>query len=257
VLQPEGRYERLIFWIVKNVPGRYVAVLAGLSYFGLGLGVPFLFRWDPIWWVNANIYGTLFAGSLILVWLLVQLQARDRRHLLDWTSDLRLLDGEEFEWLVGELYRREGWTVIERGRQDAPDGNVDLEIRRAGERRLVQCKRWTVLWVGVDEIRRFLGTLSADKLPPSAGAFVTLSRFTEQAVELAKKSGLEIVDNRDLFERVEKVRQTAPCQKCDSPMLLDCSRHGWWFRCVTEGCDGKRDLGSDPGRAVALITEQS
>jgi hypothetical protein len=64
VLQPEGPYERLIFWIVKHVPGQYIAVLAGLSYFGLGLGVPFLFLWDPLWWVNAN-------------------RRDDRRHLLD------------------------------------------------------------------------------------------------------------------------------------------------------------------------------
>jgi superfamily I DNA/RNA helicase len=36
----------------------------------------------------------------------------------------------------------------------------------------------------------------------------------------------------------------------------DHSIHGWSFRCVTPGCDGKRHLAKDPGRAVALITEQ-
>ena len=38
-------------------------------------------------------------------------------------------------------------------------------------------------------------------------------------------------------------------------MLLGRSSRGWWFRCVTPGCGGKRDLGRNPGRAVELLTE--
>lgn len=79
------------------------------------------------WWPA----GTVRAGSLLFGWLFVQIEARDRRHLLEWTSDLRLLDATEFEWLVGELLRREGWSVAEHGRQAGPDGNIDLEIRLA------------------------------------------------------------------------------------------------------------------------------
>ena len=46
-------------------------------------------------------------------------EARDRRHLVEWTTDLRLLDFEEFEWFVGELYRRKGWSVERVGRRAA------------------------------------------------------------------------------------------------------------------------------------------
>jgi SAM-dependent methyltransferase len=176
--------------------------------------------------------------------------------VLEWAGDLRLLDGEEFEWLVSELFRREGWHVRERGRQDAPDGNVDLELTRGSERRLVQCRRWTVQWVGVDEVRKFVGALTREKLPPSAGIFVTLSRFNQHAINEANSAGLEMIDNVDLLARVEKVRQPERCQFCQQPMLLDHSLHGWWFRCVTPGCSGKRHLDNDPGRAVALLTEQ-
>jgi hypothetical protein len=53
---------------------------------------------------------------------------------MEWTSDLRSLSAEEFEWLVGEFFRREEWDVRETGRQDGPDGNVDLELTgRAAE----------------------------------------------------------------------------------------------------------------------------
>lgn len=255
--EPEDRYDRLILWIVKRVSGRAVAILAVASYAGLGLALPIALDWPKLWLVSANLWGTLIAGSLIFGWLFLQLQARDRRHLLEWTSDLRLLDGEEFEWLVGELFRREGWTVAERGRQDAADGNIDLELVQGAERRLVQCKRWTAKWVGVGEVRGFIGTLAAEKLPTTAGIFVTLAGFTEQARDLAKQAELALMDNRDLFARVEKVRRAELCRTCQSPMLLGHSIHGWWFRCATPRCGGKRDLDKDPGRAVALLTEQS
>jgi hypothetical protein len=254
--EPEDRYDRLILWIVKHVPGRGVVLLAGISYLGVGLAFPLLLDVPKLWLFDLNIFGTIFAASLVFGWLFVQIQARDRRHLLEWSGDLRLLDGEEFEWFVGELFRREGWSVRERGRQDAPDGNVDLELTRGSERRLVQCKRWTAQWAGVDEIRRFVGTLTREKLPPSAGIFVTLSRFNQHAIAEASIAGLELIDNVDLLARVEKVRRAELCDVCAQPMLLGHSLHGWWFRCVTQGCTGKRHLDKDPGRAVALLTEQ-
>src|SRR5438132_11639654 len=115
--EPEDRYDRLILWIVKHVRGRAVLLLAGISYLGLGLALPLLLDLPKLWLFDLNIFGTIFAASLIFGWLYIQIQARDRRHLLEWASDLRLLDGEEFEWLVGEVFRRDGWNVRERGRQ--------------------------------------------------------------------------------------------------------------------------------------------
>jgi len=255
-VQTEDWVDRLFLWVVTHVPPRGIALLAGLLYFGLGLALPIGLAVPTPWLVSLNFMGTVLAGSLLLFWFIVQLEARDRRKLLEWTGDLRLLDGEEFEWLVGEVFRREGWQVTERGRQDAPDGNVDLELRRGTERRLVQCKRWDPRWVKVDQIRLFLGILAREKLAPSAGVFVTLSRFNQHAVQEAKTAGLELIDGADLYRRVERVRTPVACDVCGQPMLLDHNAHGWWFRCVTPGCMGKRALDRDPGRAVALLTEQ-
>jgi hypothetical protein len=153
------------------------------------------------------------------------------------------------------VLRREGWSVTQRGRQQQPDGNVDLEIRRAGERRIVQAKRWQSWLVGVDEIRAFAGTLVRESLPPEAGIFVTLSDFGDQARSEAKTIGIELVDGRDLYARAEKVRRPVLCVICSGRMVLDRSVHGWWYRCVTVGCAGKLDLGSDPVRALALLNE--
>jgi restriction system protein len=255
VFEPKDRYDRLVLWIVKNVPGRGVLVLAGISYLGFGLALPLALGWPALWLFDANLFGTIFAASLLFGWLFVQIEARDRRHLVEWTTDLRSLDAREFEWLVGELYRREGWEVTERGRQGGPDGNIDLEIHRASERRIIQAKRWESWQVGVDLVRAFGGTLLREGLQGRDGIFVTLSTFTPQAVEEAKTSAIELVDGGDLYRRVEKVRRPVICDKCDQPMRFDRSIHGWWYRCITHGCEGKLDLSAEPGRAVALLNE--
>ena len=247
----------LIFHKVAHLPGRAVAILALLMYPGLALLLPLGLGWSAAWIVSVNFLGTTLAACVGLGWLFVQIEARDRRHLVEWTTDLRLLDAAEFEWLVGELFRREGWAVEETGRQDGPDGNVDLRLSLDGQRRVVQCKRWTSWLVGVDDVRAFAGTLLTEGYTGSQGVFVTLSGFTTQAQQEAAKSGLSLVDNRELYARVERARRPEECPICQAPMVLDRSPRGWWFRCVAPRCVGKRDLGQDPARAVELLTEQA
>jgi hypothetical protein len=211
-------------------------------------------HWSIWGFAQANIIGTAFAGSVACGWLLVQLQERDRRHLVEWTTNLRLLNAQEFEWLVGELFRREGWEVRETGRQDGPDGNIDLELTGQQGRRIVQCKRWVSWEVGVDEVRKFAGPLMREALPGSAGIFVTLSHFNDQTSAEAQKIGLALIDGNDLYHRVEKARRTEPCSKCGAPMALRHSQYGWYFRCAVEGCEGKRHLDDKAGRAVEILT---
>jgi restriction system protein len=189
------------------------------------------------------------------MWLAIRIQESRRRNLIEWTTDLRRLDAEEFEWLVGEVYRREGWTVEETGRQDRSDGGIDLVLRRGRERVVVQAKRWTSWQVGVDDVRAFAGALAREGLATGAGIFVTLSDFTEQARADGRQLGLTLIDNVDLYAKVEKVRKPEPCPKCGSPMLFDRSPRGWWFRCIATGCDGKRDIARDPAEAVQLLTQ--
>ncbi len=241
--------------LVTHVSGRSVVALTVLLYGGLGLALPLGLGWSVPYLISANVTGTMFAAAVSLGWLGLQIQTRDRRHLVEWTSNLRLLTSEEFEWLVGEVFRRDGWKVQETGRQDGPDGNIDLELTQGGRRLIVQCKRWVSFQVGVDEIRSFGGTLMREGLAGVDGIFVTLSDYTSQAREEASKLGLTLIDNRDLYARVERTRRNEPCPNCRAPMVLGRSGQGWWFRCVAPGCSGKRDLGNDPGRAVELLVQ--
>ena len=251
----DDAFERLLTNFAERSSGRTITIVSLLLYAGVGLALPLVLDWSESWLVLANVIGTGMAGALILTWVGLRVQASHRRHLVEWTTDLRLLAADEFEWLVGEIFRREGWKVEETGRQAGPDGNVDLRLTRAGRRILVQCKRWVSWQVGVEQVRAFAGTLMREGLPGSGGIFVTLSDFTPQARDEAEKLGVLLVDSRDLYARVEKVRRSEPCPICGAAMLLDRSQHGWWFRCLATGCTGKRDLGNSPARAVELLTE--
>lgn len=246
--------DRAIFALVRRAPGRVVAAVSLVFYPGLGLLIPFAFSWTISWIFAANVIGVGGAGLISLGWLIVQIQAKDRRHLLEWTTDLRHLTSDEFEWLVGELFRREGWTVEETGSQSGADGNVDLVLTKGTERRLVQCKRWTSRQIGVSQIREFAGTLARERA--RSGVFVTFSRFNDHAIrEAAQIDGLEIIDGADLYSRIERVRRPEPCPICGRSMVLDRSPHGWWFRCVGSGCVGKRNLDREPALAVELLTQ--
>ena len=183
---------------MSRISGATVTILALLLYVGGGLVLPLTLGWPTWGLVEANVVGTILAAVVSLGWFAVRIEAGNRRRLVEWTTDLRRLDSSEFEWLVGEVFRREGWTVRETGRPDGPDGNIDLDLTRDRQRKIVQCKRWTSRSVDVDEIRRFLGTLMREKLPEDAGIFVTLSSFTEQARQEAQQAGITLIDSREL-----------------------------------------------------------
>jgi Restriction endonuclease len=236
-----------------KMPGLVAAGIVLALYPGIGLAVPLSLHMSRPGLVAMNLVGATWAFVVSIGWLGVLVDAGRRRCLVEWSGDLRNLNPDEFELLVGEMFRREGWTVRETGEHGVPDGNIDLELSRNHQRRLVQCKRWSAKPVNVDDIRGFAGTLLREGLPGHAGFFVTLSTFTPQARAEAEQIGLSLLDGRELYARIEQVRRAEPCPKCQRPMTLSRSTYGWWFRCTASGCGGKRDLGRDPGRVVELL----
>jgi hypothetical protein len=230
------------------------ATLAVFVYVVLGVGVPLVLDVGRDGSVVLGVLGAAWAVAVLLSALLVGQQAWHRRLLIEWTSDLRKLDATEFEWLVGELLRREGWNVTETGRPDGPDGNIDLRAERPGELLVVQCKRWDSRRVGVDEVRKIAGTASGERRIHADAVLVTLSEFTQQAVDEAKHLRVQLVNGTELLDRIERVRQSEECPVCRTAMILDRSARGWWLRCPRyPDCSGKRDLARAPGAAVDLL----
>lgn len=256
----------LIRWVAP-LPLTAAMVLAIAVYVFWGLVIPLLLGTNTAWRLSFNTEGAIFSGAIVFARLFPVIEARFRQHRLELTTDLRLLSARDFEEIVGEMFRHEGWEVTETGRHGEADGGIDLRLSRGSEHRLVQCKRWTSHSVGVDEVRKLGGTLLAEGLTGAAGLLVTTSEFTKSAADAAKQLKLEIIDGAALVRRLHgagatrllepaKQPQTPwSCPSCDTPMILSRSQHGWWLRCPAyrAGCNGKRDLGGDPEGALESL----
>ena len=97
----DGVIDRALYAFARRFPGRVMAATALLLYPGLGLILPLLVGMPNNWFFSVNLISVVAAGAVGLTWFVVQLERSHRRHLVDWTTNLRLLSAEEFEWFVG------------------------------------------------------------------------------------------------------------------------------------------------------------
>jgi restriction system protein len=160
-----------------------------------------------------------------------------------------VLDGmswREFEILVGEAYRLQGYQVTETGGGGA-DGGIDLALTKGNEKFLVQCKQWKAFKVGVDVVRELYGVMAAKGA--TGGFVVTSGRFTEDAKAFADGRNVQLVDGTKLFAMIQQAKQsratkspqpaapsmtanlskseTAPaCPQCSSSMVKRTARKG-------------------------------
>src|SRR5208337_454126 len=106
---------------------------------------------------NVFLKGLAQAGHFIAIFLLLFFlvmaalslfnsfrKGKNRTFLFNKQKDmktLRSMSWQDFERLVGEAYRQQGYTITETG-GEGPDGGVDLVLKKNGETILVQCKHW-------------------------------------------------------------------------------------------------------------------
>lgn len=153
------------------------------------------------------------------------------------TKPGKTIDGiswQQFEQLVGEAFRRQGFTVTETG-GNGPDGGIDLILHKSNEKHLVQCKQWKALKVGVAVIREFFGVMAAEG---AVGGFVVTSGiFTDEAKAFASGRNIRLVDGSELKRWImasrsatSETRRTTPtpqpsasAQQTPAPMCPVCS----------------------------------
>ncbi|MGJ7610676.1 MULTISPECIES: restriction endonuclease [unclassified Variovorax] len=119
-----------------------------------------------------------------------------------------VLDGmswREFEMLVGEAFRLQGFGVSETGGGGA-DGGVDLVLSKGTEKFLVQCKQWKAYKVGVDVVRELYGVMAAKGA--TGGFVVTSGSFSEDAKAFADGRNVKLVDGHRLFGLIRQARQS-------------------------------------------------
>lgn len=150
---------------------------------------------------------------VLAIWGLAELKKLiDRRRLdgqtgLDSVGDLLWA---EFEELVAEAYRRQGYTV-ERTGGAGGDGGVDVVLRRNGQTTLVQCKHWKTWNVGVKVVRELRGVMASEKA--DYGIVVSYGTFTSEAAAFARDNRITLVGGKelvDLIRSVQKKRTASP-----------------------------------------------
>lgn len=158
--------------------------------------------------------------ALALCWLgalLSYLASRKRARLLETQTgldSLRAMNWREFEMLVGEAFRRQGYSVEETGLGGA-DGGVDLILRKNGRTELVQCKQWRREQINVSVVREMWGLVHHHRA--DAVKIVAVGGFTRDAVAFARGKAIDLVNGERLVVAVRD-SQTTPTQRTE-PML--------------------------------------
>ena len=184
------------------------------------------------------------------------------------TDALDGMNWREFEMLVGEGFRLQGYQVVETGGGGA-DGGVDLVLtkpgKNGGEKFLVQCKQWRAFKVGVDVVRELYGVMAARGA--TGGFVVTSGRFTDEAVSFASGRNVNLVDGPKLHGLIRQAKagidrsparsgssssaaaapaeprnpapmQAASCPLCSKPMVRRTAKRGANAGSEFWGCTG-------------------
>jgi len=115
--------------------------------------------------------------------------------------DISALKWREFEEVIGEAYKRQGYQVEERGGNE-PDGGIDFILRKKGEMVLVQCKHWEAEQVGVKIVRELYGVVAAEGA--TKGIVVTTGYFTRDAEIFAHGKPLLLIRGNELSRLIEE-----------------------------------------------------
>jgi len=193
-------------------------------------------RYGVVWWLSqqGGMLAQSFAqqsGAVLapLAWMLLAvcwmaalfsfLGARHRRRFLETRTDLESLAAggwRQFERLVGEAFRRQGYAVEETGLGGA-DGGIDLILRKDGRRTLVQCKQWKRQQVGVNIVREMAGLLAHHQA--HAVKIVCIGSFTKDAERFAHGKPIELIGGGQLLEMIRTAQRPSVSHEAQDPRI--------------------------------------
>ncbi|MDB6124225.1 MAG: hypothetical protein JWQ71_3218 [Pedosphaera sp.] len=206
--------------LLTKLPWQVSILLGVFTFVGL--------RWIlPDWWGEAKSFAPIknvitnlapFAALFFGATACLSFWFRNRRNaLVDQQASLETLretTWKDFEYLVAEAYRRQGYQVTYSLGKGA-DGGVDLIICKAGRTSLVQCKQWKTFSVGAPVIREQFGIMTAEKADEAI--IVTSGKFTAEAESFALGKPIQLLDGPGLLELVKQVQRRSPTSRIELP----------------------------------------
>lgn len=115
----------------------------------------------------------------------------------------------QFERLVSEAFRRQGYMVLHRI-EDGPEHGANIWLRKNGQVAFVQCKHWRAKTVGVEAVRELCDIMAAESV--KNGIIVTCGSFTLDAMELARANSIALIDGPRLMEMITSPQQSGYLQ---------------------------------------------
>jgi len=216
-----------------------------------------------------QIIGGLFAAAILIFGVIGAFARWFQRHgdrsRFDGqtgTDSIRRLSWREFERLLGEFYRRQGYDVRQRGGPVA-DGGADLELRIGDEKLLVQAKHWKMWKVKLPEVRELWGAV-ADEHADGA-ILVTSGSFTEDARRWTTGKNLILVDGAELAKLIGSIQRNIDpasagsavptCAECGRPMVERIAKRGTLTGQQFWGCSGyPKCRHTEPYRAPSSLS---
>jgi restriction system protein len=221
-----------------TLPWWFNLALAGVVYFGLKYYLPTIEFKNPAFQGISKAFPNMagmFACIIVLTAAISAFHAWRRGELLDRQTSvksIKAIDWKDFEYLVSEAYRRQGYSVQENTGGGA-DGGIDLVLNKDGNRILVQCKNWRSRKVGVSTIRELFGVVTAENA--TEGIVVCSGHFTSEAMEFAKGKPITLVDGAALSHLIGDVQKSpmiqavvkdTACPVCRSTMVVRTAKRG-------------------------------
>ncbi|MEP1385550.1 MAG: restriction endonuclease [Paraglaciecola sp.] len=166
--------------------------------------------------------GPYFAFVFLLVSPFAYFNTRRKRKLLDEKQSLesiKALNWKEFEELVAEAFRRQGFRVIEGDL--GPDGGIDVTLIKDNQTTLVQCKQWRSKNVGVKVVREMFGVLAANAA--SRVLIICCGGFTRDAVAFSQGKPIQLIGGAELLEMVQGVQVRSKI--IEEPTKLETHNH--------------------------------
>ncbi|WP_415916528.1 restriction endonuclease [Xanthomonas arboricola] len=206
--------------------------------FVMGIAAYLVVRYGIAWWFShqsgmlsqgfaqqsSGMFAPLAWTLLGVCWLAAlfsYLRTRSRRRFLETRTTLESLAAggwRQFERLVGEAFRRQGYSVEETGLGGA-DGGIDLILRKDGRRTLVQCKQWKRQQVGVSVVREMFGLLAHHQA--HAVKIACIGTYTKDAERFAEGKPIELIGGEQLLGMIRAVQRQATAQSTPAPVRVE------------------------------------
>lgn len=157
------------------------------------------------------------------------------------------IEWKKFEELCTAYYLEKGITA--KATSLGADGGIDIKLYQdnsGNPTSIVQCKAWTSKYVGVKEIREFLGVMTHEKI--AKGFYMTSGEFSIDAKGTATANKITLINGEVFLAMIKRLPEksqkkllalatvgdymTPSCSSCGTKMIKRNGKRGEFWGCV-------------------------